>query len=383
MRLRGAHYATGERRDWLIANGLIQTVEEPGKADPDAEADYIAPAFFDLQINGAGGIAFGSPAISPEQIIKVVDLCQQHGIGAFCPTLITGSFTALRRAFLALERARESDHELARAMPLFHLEGPYIAADDGPRGAHPRAHVRPPDWDEFQRLQEAAGGRIGLLTLAPEHEGALGFIERLVQAGVVVALGHTGAAPARIRDAIAAGARLSTHLGNGCHTMLHRHDNPLWEQLAADAVWASIICDGHHLPPALIRCIMRMKTASRIILTCDASSLAGVPPGRYREWEQDLEVLPEGKIVVSGQNVLAGSWAFTDVCVANAMRIGALTLAQAVALATDQPRRLLAQPIPSLDSGQPADLVMFDIASDGALLVRHMFVGGQRRRLAK
>src|SRR5262249_12675635 len=145
-----------------------------------------------------------------------------------------------------LGAACDTDPELAHATPAFHLEGPYISAEDGPRGAHPSAHVRPPDWEEFCRLQEAAGGRIRLVTLAPEREGALGVIERLVATGVVVALGHTAATGRQIHDAISAGARLSTHLGNGAHAVLPRHPNYIWEQLAADELWASIICDGHH-----------------------------------------------------------------------------------------------------------------------------------------
>ena len=99
--------------------------------------------------------------------------------------------------------------------------------------------------------------------------------------------------------------------------MLPRHENYLWEQLAADQLWASIICDGHHLPGALVRCFLRVKTPARTILTCDASSLAGLPPGRYREWDQDFEVLPEGKLVVAGTPFLAGSWEFTDRCIGN------------------------------------------------------------------
>src|SRR5208283_1690503 len=162
--------------------------------------------------------------------------------------------------------------------------------------------------------QDAAGGRIRLVTLAPEHEGALRFIEQLAGSGVVVALGHTAASGTRIRDAIAAGARLSTHLGNGTHALLPRHENYVWEQLAADELWASIICDGHHLPPAVARCVVRIKTPARTILTCDAGPLAGLPPGRYREWDQDFEVLPGGKIVIPGTHYLAGSCSFTDTC---------------------------------------------------------------------
>src|SRR4029079_6906036 len=116
---------------------------------------------------------------------------------------------ALAHGFSTLARACESDAGLARTMPAYHLEGPYIAADDGPRGAHPREHVRPPDWDEFHRWQDAAGGRIRLVTLAPELPGATVFIERLTAAGVIISVGHTGATPEQIRAAVAAGARLS------------------------------------------------------------------------------------------------------------------------------------------------------------------------------
>src|SRR5207248_2337185 len=156
-----------------------------------------------------------------------------------------------------------TDRAVAHAVAGIHLEGPYISAEDGPRGAHARRHVRPPDWDEFRRLQDASGGRVRLLTLAPEHDGAVHFIERLTAAGVVVALGHTAASGERIRDAVRAGARLSTHLGNGSHAVLPRHPNYLWEQLADDGLWASVICDGHHLPPSVVRCVVRVKTPAR------------------------------------------------------------------------------------------------------------------------
>src|SRR5207249_5312166 len=168
-------------------------------------------------------------------------------------------------------------------------------------------HVRPPDWFEFRRLQDAAGGRIRLVTLAPEMPGALEFIQKLVDSGVVAALGHTAANAAQIRDAVAAGARLSTHLGNGCHAMLPRHDNHLWPQLAADELTASLICDGRHLPRDVVRCFFRMKPAGRVILTCDASPLAGLAPGRYREWDQDLEVQRDGNVVVPGTIYLGRS----------------------------------------------------------------------------
>jgi N-acetylglucosamine-6-phosphate deacetylase len=360
MRIHARHYATGERVEILCDGHIIRSLGPPAPEPPDLEAGWVAPSLFDLQINGCGGHGFSSERLSVASVRQVVAACRQHGIGGLCPTLVTNSFAALAHGFATLRAACESDPEIAWAMPGFHLEGPYISAEEGPRGAHPRQHVRPPDWDEFRRLQEAAGGRIRLVTLAPEHDAALAFIERLVQAGVVVSLGHTAAREDRIRSAIAAGARLSTHLGNGAHAVLPRHPNYIWEQLAADELWASLICDGHHLPPSVARCMVRVKTPSRTVLTCDASSLAGLPPGRYREWDQDLEVLPEGKIIVSGTSYLAGSWAFTDLCVGNAIRFTGVSLREAVDMAGARPRELLGLPARRLEAGAPADLVLFD-----------------------
>jgi N-acetylglucosamine-6-phosphate deacetylase len=370
MRVRARHYATGERVDVVCNRGLIEAIEDPTAVAADHEAGWVAPAFFDLQINGCDGHGFSSERLTPESVRHVVDVCRRHGIGGLCPTLVTNSFAALAHGMATIRRAVESDPLVARAVPALHLEGPYLSPEDGPRGAHPRQHIRPPDWDEYRRLQDAAGGLIRLVTLAPEHDGALSFIERLTASGVVVALGHTAAKATRIQEAVSAGARLSTHLGNGSHAVLPRHDNYIWEQLGHDGLWASLITDGHHLPPAVVRCMVRVKTPARIVLTCDASSLAGMPPGRYREWEQDFEVLPEGKVVVPGTPFLAGAWAFTDRCVGNAMRFASVSLREAVDMAGARPRELLGLPPRRLEVGQAAELMLFDWEPGGDLCVR-------------
>lgn len=362
MLIRARHYSTGQPIEIHWEDGIIRSLASASQVRADIEAGWVAPALFDLQINGCDGHSFNSERLDEDGIRRVVAVCRAHGIAGFCPTLVTNSFAALRHGMSTLRQACEKDAALAQAMPAIHLEGPYISGEDGPRGAHPKQFVRPPDWDEFCRLQDAAGGRIRLLTLAPELEGALGFIERLVDAGVVVALGHTAARPACIQSAIKAGARLSTHLGNGSHALLPRHENYLWEQLAADDLWASIISDGHHLPPALVRCLVRVKTPARMILTCDASSLAGVAPGRYREWDQDFDVLPGGKVTVAGTSFLAGSGVFTDTCVGNVIRYTGVSLKDAVDMAGARPRELLRLPPVSLTTGQEGDLVLFDWA---------------------
>ena len=291
MLLRGHHYRTGELLDLRIeGERIVSVLAVDITRAADLEADIIAPAYFDLQINGGLGFNFTSAALQQEEIKRIVEVCTAHGVASFCPTVITASTETIQSAMTALRRACESTPDLDHALPCFHLEGPFISAEDGPRGAHPREHVRDADVSLFHRWQEAAGGRIKLVTLAPEVSGAIKLIEQLVQQGVVVSLGHSAAHPSVIRDAITAGARLSTHLGNGCARMLPRHENILWEQLAADKLSASIIPDGHHLPWNLVRCIVRCKSLERIIITCDSSPLAGLPPGHYRPWGSEVEI---------------------------------------------------------------------------------------------
>jgi N-acetylglucosamine-6-phosphate deacetylase len=378
MILRGQHYRTGEWIDIGIDSGQITSIEAANDNNPPAiKTEIIAPAYFDLQINGCLGVNFTSANLTAEDIQRAVGTCEQRGVASFCPTVITAARETIKAAFKALAAACGSNSKLAAAMPCFHLEGPYISAADGARGAHPRAHVRPPNWDEFQAFQDAAGGRVKLVTLAPEVNGAIPFIEKVVKAGVVIAVGHSSGPPSAIRDAIKAGAALSTHLGNGCQQLMHRHENILWEQLSADELSASFIPDGHHLPWALVHCILRCKSPSRCIITCDASPLAGFPPGRYSLWEQQVQILPEGKIVLPNENILAGACDFTSACVEKLMKHIGLTYSEAHAMAADHPRRLLGLPVPSLEMGQPANLVLLRRNKVGELHHTHSVIAGQ------
>jgi N-acetylglucosamine-6-phosphate deacetylase len=368
MLLHARHYATGQPLAVRVESGTVAAVT-PSDRSP---REWVAPSFFDPQINGCRGISFNSDRLTPDDVRAVADECRRHGIGAFCPTLITGGFAALRHGFATLTRAVDADPELRRAVPGYHLEGPYLSGEDGPRGAHPKEHVRDPDWDEFRRWQDAADGRIRMVTVAPERAGAAAFIGKLAAAGVVVAVGHTAATADQLRAAVAAGAKTSTHLGNGSHAILPRHPNYIWEQLANDDLWASIIPDGHHLPPSVVKCVVRAKGVSRTLLTSDASSLAGLPPGKYREWGTDLEVLPTGRVVVAGTPYLAGSGHFTDVCVGNVIRFAGVSLSDAIEMASIRPRQLLGVPVPRIEPGQPAELVVFDWEPGGDVAVRQV-----------
>jgi N-acetylglucosamine-6-phosphate deacetylase len=378
MILRGRHYRTGEWIDIKIDSDQIISVESANEDNsPTLTSEIIAPAYFDLQINGCLGVNFTSAQLTKADIEQVIEACHRHGIAAFCPTVITAARETIITAFTALSKSCENECKSRAAMPCFHLEGPYISREDGASGAHPRIHARPADWDEFRLFQDAALGRIKLVTLAPEANGAIPFIEKLVKEGIVVALGHSTGPPSTIRDAIAAGASLSTHLGNGCQQLIHRHENVLWQQLAADELSASLIADGHHLPWTLVRCILRCKSPSRCIATCDASPLAGLPQGRYSLWGEDVDVLPEGKIVLPKEGLLAGSNDFTLNCVEKLIEHTGLTYSEAHAMAADHPRRLLGLPVHALEINQPADLIL--LRRNEANELRHVYsvIAGQ------
>ena len=366
--LQARHYETGDPLTVRIEAGRIVGMESLVGVSPSS-LPWIAPGFFDVQINGCLGISFNSPTLTADQIHTVAKTCRDHGIGRFLPTLITGSFAAILHGFTTLIAATEADGELVRSIPGYHLEGPYLSAEDGPRGAHPKEHIRDPDWDEFRRWQDAARGQIRMVTLAPERPGARRFIEQLTASGVVVAIGHTAATGPQIRAAVEAGAKISTHLGNGCHAMLPRHDNYIWEQLADDRLWASIIPDGHHLPVSVFKSIVRVKTPQRLILTCDASSLAGLPPGRYAEWGQEFDVQVSGKVVVPNTPFLAGSGHFADHCVSQVLKMTDLTLRDAIDMVTRRPCELFGLPIPAIAVGEPADVVVFDWQPGGEIRV--------------
>jgi N-acetylglucosamine-6-phosphate deacetylase len=350
------HFASGQ---WIRVTTEGQAIAAVEPADgPESispEDDWVAPAFWDIQVNGRLGVSFSSPDLTEEQVAEVALAQRTEGVARFCPTLITAPQAAMLHGVRTIARSCDRFPEVAAMVLGIHLEGPAISELDGYRGAHPLEAVRNPDWSEFEELQEASGARIRLVTLAPEREGALEFIARAAAMGVRIALGHTAADPETIRAAVAAGASLSTHLGNGIAASLPRHPNPIWTQAADDRLMASLIADGHHLPTEVLRVLVRAKTPERVVLVSDASPLAGLGPGVYGAWE----VTADGKVVVAGTPYLAGSSRGIGFGVATLIREAGLTVPQALATASINPARLLGLPEPGLAVGQPANLIRF------------------------
>ena len=293
------------------------------------------PGLFDLQVNGFGGIDFNAPDLTSERAAEALDRMRVTGVTRCLPTLVTSSFDLFARNARILARMPSP------AIAGIHMEGPYLSPEDGARGAHPREHLTPATVDDFNRRQDAANGRIALVTLAPEVPGAVALIERLVASGVRAAIGHTAATPQEIAGAVAAGATLATHLGNGCAQMLPRHPNVIWELLAADAVSVSLIVDGHHLPPATVKAMVRAKSPGRTILVTDAMAAAGCAPGRYTIGGLSYDVGADRSVSLAGTPYLAGSALTLDRAIAGTARFTGLPIDAVIPMASTIPASYL------------------------------------------
>jgi N-acetylglucosamine-6-phosphate deacetylase len=379
MILRGRHFASGEAVQVEVSGERIARVRRDRDATtPTSSLPWIAPGLVDLQINGYGGQEFTDAGLTTDHVHTICRVADADGITGFCPTLTTQSHAVLAHAAATIARACAEDTGTARRIIGVHLEGPFISTEDGPRGAHPLPHCRPPDWDEFQRLQEAAQGSLRLLTLSPEYEGSAKFIHKAVDSGVLVAIGHTAASPEQIRAAVDAGAGMSTHLGNGAHGQLRRHPNYIWEQLSDDRLAASLIVDGHHLPPSVVKAFVRAKTPQRCVLVSDITGLGGMPPGYYETSLGAVEILDDGRMVVAGQRqFLAGAALPITYGVTNVMRFAGVDLAAAIDMSSTSPAQLIGAPPARLESGSIANLILFHIPESGPLKILATILHGE------
>jgi len=350
----------------VLREGVVAEVE---RLDRDPTTDtWIAPGWIDIQVNGFQGHDPNADDAEARDVVEMVRALWHWGTTAVCPTICTQSEERMLRSLRAVADACNTDALVAASIVGIHVEGPHIAREDGPRGAHPLEHVRPPDVAEYRRWQDAARGRIRIITVSPEYDETVAYIRHVVADGVVASVGHTGANADQIRTAVDAGARCSTHLGNGAHALIPRHPNYIWDQLAEDRLSASFIFDGHHLPPAVMRTVIRAKGVERAVLVSDALAIAGLPAGVYTSAVGgDVELLASGRVILKGTPYLAGSAATLSVCVGSAIRHAGVTLRDAVRMVTANPSRLLglgvARGHETVRVGMDANLTMFRQAS--------------------
>jgi N-acetylglucosamine-6-phosphate deacetylase len=360
--IEGILYSDKSKVSIEIENGIIRKVEKIETfRDKRSENTFIAPALFDNQVNGYVGIEFSKPDLSVDDMLRIVREHRKNGVVTFMPTVITASFGSLKRSFENLAKTLQ-DQEVSYSVPGFHLEGPYISPEKGFYGAHRFEDVRKPDWDEFQRLNDAAQGNIIQVTLAPEIEGAIDFIKKCVKNNIVVALGHHNGNAEDIKRAADAGARTVTHLGNGMANSINRFENPLWMQLAEDRLMSSLILDGFHLRPEIVKVFYRAKGAERIILTSDMTMLAGMPPGNYVWDGNDVVLTKEGIIMLPKANCFAGASLPLRVGVGNMMKFTGCSLGEAIDMASKNPANLYGlNDRGVIAEGKRADIILFNL----------------------
>lgn len=360
MLLRGDWKGTGKPCAVGIEAGHITDVRGDVEVAPNA---YLAPGFIDVQVNGYAGNDYSSPALDTAQIRAITERLLRAGATRHVPTIVTNSQERIVSNLKTIADAVSGDPFLRAAIPAVHVEGPFISEEDGPRGAHDPKHVRDPSVEEVQEWVDASGALLKVVTIAPERPGADRFIRAAIDLGLVVSIGHTAASPEAIRQAVEAGARMSTHLGNGSHGTIPRLRNYLWEQLAADQLSASLIADGFHLPPSVMKVFSRAKGLERIVLVSDAGPMAGLAPGRHYWGDIEVEVHEDGHLGLAGTQFLAGAGHLLDRAVAQFAKATGHAIADILPLVTTNPERLMgvqntgANDLPRV--GDAADLIQF------------------------
>jgi N-acetylglucosamine-6-phosphate deacetylase len=379
MIIQGTIPGTRSPVNVIVEKGGITRIEPSQKGSPchfGGTDLYLGSGFFDPQVNGFAGVDFNHSLLTPERLHRAGRALASTGVTRFLPTLITSSHERMVHQLKIIAEGLRSDSLLQKMCLGIHLEGPYISPEEGPRGVHPRKFVRLPRWEELERFQEVCEDRIKCITLAPEVEGAIPFIEKAVAHGIVIGIGHTQASENILEQAVLAGARLSCHLGNAPSAISSRYRNLIQKQLTMDQLMASVIMDGVHLPPNVAKNYIEVKGVDHIILITDSIAGAGAPLGRYTLGELEVEEGPDRAPRLVGNSRLAGSTLTMDRAITNAIRFVGIDLPSAIEMAGENARRLFPQAGGEIRSGGSADLVLFEYQNE--LIVKSTWVKGEK-----
>ena len=263
----------------------------------------------DLQVNGHNGVDYSSPDLTVEEVARSARELYEAGTEIFLPTIITNAPELYQRNVPVIRQAVEK-YGLQRNIPGVHLEGPMITS----KGSHNPAYLMECSAENVRKLYDWSEGFVKLLTLSADSPGAPEAISAASDLGIVVSAGHHMAGYADIHRAADAGCKLLTHLGNACPNLIGRHENPLLAGLAEDRMTALIITDGHHLPADLVKLIVKVKGPEHIIVTSDACSACGFPPGRYQVLGNDAVLEPSGRLYNPEKQCLVAAAATMEMC---------------------------------------------------------------------
>jgi N-acetylglucosamine-6-phosphate deacetylase len=348
-------------------NAAIVEVDELGRIiaidrdinrsiDHDFSGFFALPGFVDTHVHGAGGSDFMDADV--EGVRTVARTHAKHGTTAMLATTLTASRQDIDRAIGAIVEVMLDPNDDEATIIGIHLEGPYICAHR--RGAQPEASIRQPSIDELVHWLEISGDRIKQITLAPEIEGAVPFIRYAVSRGVNVSIGHTDATFFEVEAAIAAGARIGTHLFNAMSGLSHRKPGAVGALLTDDRTHCELICDGLHIDPAVVKLAMRAKGTSRIHLITDAMSGASMPDGEYQLGGQP--VLVRGGAARLTDGTLAGSVLTMNRALINAINFTEASIHEASHMSSLNAAFLCGadREMGTIEPGKRADIVIID-----------------------
>jgi N-acetylglucosamine-6-phosphate deacetylase len=346
------------RPGWIdVAGATIVAVgagAAPRPADHELGAMTVVPGFVDTHLHGGGGANFSAAAHA--ETATAVGFHRRHGTTTLVASLVTAGTDELLRQVADL-----ADDVRSGLIAGIHLEGPWLSTERC--GAHQPALMRDPDPAELDRILDAGGGTICMVTIAPERPGALAAIGQLVDAGVVVAVGHSEATYVQTRSAVEVGATVGTHLFNAMRPIDRREPGPIVALLEEPRVTVELIADGVHVHPAIYRHVTHSAGPDRVSLVTDAMAATGMADGVYRLGPLAVDVV-EGVARVSGTDTIAGSTATMDRVFRFAVTHSRLARDDALLLAVRQaslnPARALGLPCDGLAPGAAADLVVLD-----------------------
>jgi len=303
-------------------------------------SEFGIEGWVDLQVNGHAGVSFCDRDLTLDRVAEAAEKLAEAGTTVFLPTVVTTPPETMLHCLRVLGEACDRA-DLNKHLAGIHLEGPYFCTEPGAKGAHPREYMHPPDWEEFLRFQEAANGNIRVLTLAPELEGAAGFIEKATELGVSCSAGHTLASYEDLKIAVESGLRLGTHLGNGVPSQVPRHHNPMVSILAIPEIVPSLITDGFHLPENFIRAVYLTKGSKGCFVVSDQTHLAGMPAGEYFLGIIPVVLEADGFLHMRDEPYLAGSSRTMAECMEHLNSLGFLDDNELVDLGYRNPLAIL------------------------------------------
>ena len=356
-----------------VENGKIVAVskeDKPVEKEYDFTGKYVSAGFIDMHTHGAGGHAFMNSEV--EDVVKGCDYHLAHGTTSIVPTISAGEFETMKQAVINIHKAKgKTKGNILGA----HLEGPYLSPKQA--GAQCPVFITPPKKEDYQSLIEEYGESITRWTYAPENDENGEFCKYLTEHKIIASAGHTDAKYQDMALAIENGCNLITHLYSCTSTVTRDHGfrslGVIESAYLRDELYVEIIADGKHLPPDLIKMIIKIKGTDKVALITDSLEIAGtdITEGVMSGTEFIVE---DGVCKLKDRSAFAGSVATADRLIQTLVRECGFEIPVAVKMLTEVPAKILNVNKGVLAKGKDADIVVFD----ESIKIDDLFVGGSK-----